>query len=107
WRLARNRSLEAVAADLRISVTSLQRYELGTRPLTVEMLEKLAVYYLVGPGDLLNRPARAGAISKEHELLEHFRSLTPLDQSRLVSLARVMGEPHIEIPSDGARRRNA
>jgi len=103
WRLARGHSLESVAADLSIGLTSLQRYETGDRPLTVETLEKLATYYLVGPGDLLNRPAHAGAISKEHELLETFRLLSPVDQQRLVGFARVMGEAS-KAPANTSRR---
>ena len=46
-RLRRNYTLEAVAEDLRISASSLSAYELGHRPLTLDMFSRLAEYYEV------------------------------------------------------------
>lgn len=48
-RLRRNHTLAAVACDLGMSPSALSAYELGQRPITLDLLERFAEYYGVAP----------------------------------------------------------
>ena len=52
-RLEKQYSLEAVASDLNVSVSTLSRWECGNRSMSAEMLFKIARYYDISLSEML------------------------------------------------------
>ena len=86
WREKRGLTIEALAKQLKHSTSTQHRYETGARPLTVPMLERLAVYLAVGAGDLLLSSAK-GSNSQEDRLLQCFRALSLDGRAHLLTIA--------------------
>lgn len=83
---------EEISKAINISTRTYQNYELGTRKITVETLEKLANYYNVTMDYIVGREFTGGKkISEsEYELLSVYRELNEFEQKRLLEYGKFL-----------------
>ena len=89
-RTMRGYSLQQVADLIGADVSTVQRHEAGTRPLTLDALAEYARHLEVPARDLIGEDAEALAA----RLVAAFKVLPPQMQLAVIGLAEAMGHCH-------------
>lgn len=99
WRKQNGLTLDVAAPKIGISRVHLQRLEVGTRELTMPVMERAAEYYGCVPADLLN-PEHGGLTVEERQLLDTYREVPAFGRQAIAAVAesqqayRSQGEVH-------------
>ena len=87
WRLHFDKTLEWIASELGVGVSSVFRWETGENGVQDEVFEAIACAYGITPAELSAPPGDAERARSLHRLMEAIRQLDDQRLERLASLA--------------------